>query len=119
METALQTTAAQAVDRRGESRSPCALPTVLVVAGRSVPAIAVDVSISGACIECAHPLEEGDRISLRVATRASAIAIDAEVRWVTWDKARVRAGVRFDGMRARDMLAWIRFVVSLQDRSFE
>ena len=105
-----RSTAAYATDRRAEPREPCHLPVILTIAGREVPGMAVDASASGARIECQARLCEGERIRVRLATPAGTIVVGAEVRWRTHEGGRARAGVRFDGMRARDMWAWLRFI---------
>jgi PilZ domain-containing protein len=101
-------------ERRSEPREPCYLPIVVVVDGREVPGMALDASASGACIECAAPLAERDRVRVRLATPARSIVVGAEVRWATRPGDRALAGVRFDGMRAMDMWAWVRFLGKLR-----
>jgi len=103
------------VERRAEPRTSCQAAVVVDLGGRRFDAIARDVSVSGAFVECSRAYAEGQRLRLRFPVIGLASAISAEVRWVLRGVAGevVGAGVRFDAMRARDMVAWIRFLRSL------
>lgn len=102
-------------ERRSEPRTSCSLGVTLELGGRLCEAVARDVSVSGAFVECPRPMAEGQRLRLRFPVVGVPPAIGAEVRWVLRDPMGdvVGAGVRFDAMRARDMLAWVRFVAAL------
>ena len=102
-------------ERRAEPRTSCRLAVSVHVDGRLTEGVARDLSVSGAFIECSGVRAEGQRLRLRFPVIGLPPAIGAEVRWVLRGPAGnvVGAGVRFDAMRAREMIAWTRFVGSL------
>jgi hypothetical protein len=93
------------------------MPVLLEAGGRALETVLWDVSISGAFVECSQPLAERQRVRLylTVPTLMEPIAVRAEVRWVLLGPAgdMVGAGVRFDGMHAHEMRAWIRHLRTL------
>jgi len=104
------------VERRAAPRTACRIPAVVEADGGAVETVLRDVSLSGAFVECNLPLEERQRIRLRleVPTLFVPIAIRAEVRWIQRGPAGdvIGGGVRFDGMRAVEMRAWVRYLRS-------
>jgi PilZ domain-containing protein len=102
-------------ERRAEPRTRCRVAVVLELRGHRVDAIARDVSVSGAFVECSRACAEGQRLRLRFPVIGLPTPISAEVRWVLRGPGGnvAGAGVRFDSMGARDMATWIRFLRSL------
>jgi DNA-binding response OmpR family regulator len=100
--------------RRAHPRIDCQLGMVVKHGARDVLATARNVSVTGAFLETSEPLAERARLTLRlrVPVRFEEIVVDAEVRWVERGSGGEVAGVgvRFDGMRARDIWAWLRYL---------
>jgi uncharacterized protein (TIGR02266 family) len=74
-----------------------------------------NISLGGVCIdtECALPF--GARVSLkfRIPTQTEAVEVDGQVRWLEMEDGHVRGiGIRFEGLRARDVWALNKFFES-------
>lgn len=71
-----------------------------------------NISLGGMFIETAEPLPVGTTVQVRfrVPTQPETIEVGAEVRWVERNAAgQSGIGVRFHGLRARDVWALNRF----------
>ena len=91
--------------------------TVEVTCGREEQtAISRNVSLGGMFLEGRKALPIGASVSLRfhVPTQAEAVEVTGDVRWViaTPDVSEVGIGIRFQGLRARDVWALNRFFQS-------
>ena len=80
--------------------------------GSSFSAHTRNISLGGVFIETDHTLPFGAKISLRfkVPTQTEMIEVEGQVRWLEMDEGRLRGlGVRFEGLRARDVWALNKF----------
>jgi len=71
-----------------------------------------NISLGGVFIETDQTLPFGAKLSLkfRVPTQAESIEVDGQVRWLEMDGGALRGlGVRFEGLRARDVWALNKF----------
>jgi uncharacterized protein (TIGR02266 family) len=71
-----------------------------------------NISLGGVFIESEQTLPFGARIVMkfRVPTQAQPIEVDGQVRWLELEEGRLRGiGVRFEGLRARDVWALNKF----------
>jgi len=107
-----------AVERRAEPRTACHVPVVAEVGRIAIDTILRDVSVSGAFVQYPGGLSEGQRLRLTMTVPLLpwSLVVGAEVRWVQRDDTgrTIGGGVRFDGMRAREMRAWVRYVRTLE-----
>jgi uncharacterized protein (TIGR02266 family) len=74
-----------------------------------------NISLGGVFIDTDTGLPFGARVSLkfRVPTQTEAVATDGQVRWLETEEGHVRGlGIRFDGLRARDVWALNKFFES-------
>ena len=73
-----------------------------------------NMSLGGVFIETGIKLPYGARIQLRfrVPTQVEAIEVGAQVRWCDSSDESEGVGVRFDGLRAREVWALNRFFAS-------
>jgi uncharacterized protein (TIGR02266 family) len=70
------------------------------------------ISLGGVFIETDQTLPFGAKVTLkfRVPTQTEPIEVDGQVRWLEMDEGRLRGlGVRFEGLRARDVWALNKF----------
>jgi uncharacterized protein (TIGR02266 family) len=71
-----------------------------------------NISLGGVFIETEQTLPFGARVALkfRVPTQAEFIEVEGQVRWLEMEEGRLRGiGVRFEGLRARDVWALNKF----------
>ena len=71
-----------------------------------------NVSLGGVFVDFDRTLPFGARVSLkfRVPTQAEPTVVEGQVRWVETDDGQVRGiGIRFEGLRARDVWALNKF----------
>ena len=71
-----------------------------------------NISLGGVFIETDQTLPFGARVALkfRVPTQAEVVEVDGQVRWLEMEEGRLRGiGVRFEGLRARDVWALNKF----------
>jgi uncharacterized protein (TIGR02266 family) len=71
-----------------------------------------NISLGGVFIETEQTLPFGARVLLKfkVPTQNEAIEVEGQVRWLEMDEGRLRGlGVRFEGLRARDVWALNKF----------
>jgi uncharacterized protein (TIGR02266 family) len=71
-----------------------------------------NISLGGVFIESDRSLPFGARVSLdfRIPTQSEAVLVDGQVRWLEMEDGHVRGiGIRFEGLRARDVWALNKF----------
>lgn len=98
--------------RRSDRRYDRRVPIDFTHEGSSFSAHTRNISLGGVFIDTDHTLPFGARISLKfkVPTQSEAIEVDGQVRWLEMDEGRLRGiGVRFEGLRARDVWALNKF----------
>jgi len=107
--------APQPVERRAETRMTFNLAVTVEVDGCATPAIARDLSVSGAFIECPRVRAEGQRLRLRFPVEGLPAGVGAEVQWVMRGSSGepIGAGVRLDPMGPQETAIWTRYVRSL------
>ena len=74
-----------------------------------------NISLGGVFIETETSLPFGARVSLkfRIPTQAEVVEVEGQVRWLELEDGHVRGiGIRFDGLRARDVWALNKFFES-------
>jgi uncharacterized protein (TIGR02266 family) len=99
--------------RRSDRRYERRLPIEILYEGATHAGHTRNISLGGVFIELDHPLPFGARIKLRfkVPTQPEAVDADGQVRWLEMEEGRLRGiGVRFDGLRARDVWAINKFI---------
>ncbi len=99
--------------RRTDPRYARRLDVELTLEGRRLTAVSRNVSLGGMFLETSEalPLQATVTVLFRVPTQPEPIEVTGDVRWVenaTGD-APAGAGVRFHGLRARDVWALNRF----------
>ena len=95
-------------DRRYERRAAIDV----VHEGQSFSAHTRNISLGGVFIETETALPFGARVSMkfRVPTQHEPVEVDGQVRWLELEEGAVRGiGIRFDGLRARDVWALNKF----------
>jgi uncharacterized protein (TIGR02266 family) len=85
--------------------------------GQNLTGRSLNLSLGGMFVECARTLPIGAPVTLRfkVPTQPEPIEVAGEVRWIVPPQvaaAQVGLGVRFQGLRARDVWALNRFFLS-------
>ena len=98
--------------RRSDRRYDRRVPIDFAHEGSSFSAHTRNISLGGVFIETDHTLPFGAKISLRfkVPTQTEMIEVEGQVRWLEMDEGRLRGlGVRFEGLRARDVWALNKF----------
>ena len=98
--------------RRSDRRYDRRVPIDFAHEGSSFSAHTRNISLGGVFIETDHTLPFGAKISLRfkVPTQTDLIEVEGQVRWLEMDEGRLRGlGVRFEGLRARDVWALNKF----------
>jgi uncharacterized protein (TIGR02266 family) len=74
-----------------------------------------NISLGGVFIETESTLPFGARVSLkfRVTTQNEVVEVEGQVRWLEMEEGQPRGiGIRFDGLRARDVWALNKFFES-------
>jgi uncharacterized protein (TIGR02266 family) len=98
--------------RRSDRRYDRRVPIEFSYEGASHSAHTRNISLGGVFIETDATLPFGARVTLRfrVPTQSEAIEVEGQVRWLEMDEGRPRGlGVRFEGLRARDVWALNKF----------
>lgn len=100
--------------RRTDPRYDRLLGVELVVNGQTVTASCRNLSLGGVFVEVVDPIpvQTTIQVRFRVPTQAEVIDVTGEVRWVEKPLEPGRAtglGIRFHGLRARDVWALNRF----------
>jgi uncharacterized protein (TIGR02266 family) len=94
--------------RRADRRYDRRIPIEFSHEGRPYSADTVNISLGGLFIGTDIALPMGSKVALkfRVPTQNEHIEVEAVVRWVESEDGRVIGlGVRFEGLRARDVWA--------------
>ncbi len=71
-----------------------------------------NISLGGVFIETEQTLPFGAKVMLRfkIPTQTETIEVEGQVRWLEMDDGRLRGlGIRFEGLRARDVWALNKF----------
>ncbi len=98
--------------RRSDRRYDRRVPIDFTYEGSSFAAHTRNISLGGVFIETEQTLPFGARVALRfkVPTQTEVIEVEGQVRWLEMDEGRLRGlGVRFEGLRARDVWALNKF----------
>jgi uncharacterized protein (TIGR02266 family) len=101
--------------RRSDRRYERRLAIDVVHEGQAFSAHTRNISLGGVFIETEQSLPFGARLSmkLRVSTQHESIEAEGQVRWLEMEEGHVRGiGIRFDGLRARDVWALNKFFES-------
>lgn len=94
--------------RRSDRRYERRVPIDFSHEGTSYGAHTRNISLGGVFIDTEQTLPFGARVTLKfkVPTQSEVIEVDGQVRWLEMDEGRLRGlGVRFEGLRARDVWA--------------
>ena len=98
--------------RRSDRRYERRVQIEFSLAGASYNGHTRNISLGGVFIETEQTLPFGAKVSLKfkVPTQSEAIEVDGQVRWLEMDDGKLRGiGVRFEGLRARDVWALNKF----------
>jgi len=98
--------------RRSDRRYERSVAIDIRYEGQSFSAHTRNISLGGVFISCDRPLPFGARVSLsfRVPTQTEPITVEGQVRWAEMEDGHVRGiGIRFEGLRARDVWALNKF----------
>ena len=98
--------------RRSDRRYDRRVPIDFSHEGSSFSAHTRNISLGGVFIDTEQTLPFGARVTLKfkVPTQSEVIEVDGQVRWLEMDEGRLRGiGVRFEGLRARDVWALNKF----------
>jgi uncharacterized protein (TIGR02266 family) len=101
--------------RRSDRRYERRVAIDLVHNGATIATHTRNISLGGIFIEADAALPFGAKVSLkfRVPTQSEAIEVEGQVRWLEMEEGQVRGiGIRFDGLRARDVWALNKFFES-------
>src|SRR5258706_4874658 len=101
--------------RRSDRRYEREVDIDIVYEGQSWSTHTRNISLGGVFIACDRALPFGARVSMsfRVPTQAEPVTVDGQVRWVEMEEGHVRGiGIRFEGLRARDVWALNKFFES-------
>ena len=101
--------------RRSDRRYERRVAIDVVHEGASFASYTRNISLGGVFIETESPLPFGVRVSLkfRIPTQTEPVEVDGQVRWQETEDGQVRGtGIRFDGLRARDVWALNKFFES-------
>jgi uncharacterized protein (TIGR02266 family) len=98
--------------RRSDRRYDRRLSIDFVHEGTTYSGHTRNISLGGVFIETEHTLPFGARVSLRfrVPTQSDPVEVNGQVRWLETEEQQPRGiGVRFEGLRARDVWALNKF----------
>jgi uncharacterized protein (TIGR02266 family) len=98
--------------RRSDRRYERHVAIDITYEGQSWSTHTRNISLGGVFVDCERPLPFGARVGLsfRVPTQAEPVTVDGQVRWVETEEGAVRGiGIRFEGLRARDVWALNKF----------
>jgi uncharacterized protein (TIGR02266 family) len=98
--------------RRSDRRYERRVPIDFAHEGTSHAAYTRNISLGGVFIDTEQTLPFGAKVILKfkVPTQSEPIEVDGQVRWLEMDDGRLRGiGVRFEGLRARDVWALNKF----------
>ena len=94
--------------RRSDRRYERRVPIDFTYEGTSFGGHTRNISLGGVFIETEQTLPFGARLVLKfkVPTQTEPIEVDGQVRWLEMEEGRLRGlGIRFEGLRARDVWA--------------
>jgi uncharacterized protein (TIGR02266 family) len=98
--------------RRSDRRYERRVPIEFGHDGTSFNAATRNISLGGVFIETDQTLPFGARIAMKfhIPTQTEIIEVEGQVRWLEMEEGRLRGiGVRFEGLRARDVWALNKF----------
>jgi uncharacterized protein (TIGR02266 family) len=97
--------------RRSDRRYERRIPVDFVYEGKTYSAHSINISLGGMFVDTELTLPFGARVLLkfRVSTQAEAIEVEGQVRWAGSTEEGRGIGVRFEGLRARDVWALNKF----------
>jgi uncharacterized protein (TIGR02266 family) len=98
--------------RRSDRRYERRVSIDILYEGNSFDGQTRNISLGGVFIDTEHTLPFGARIKLRfkVPTQVEPVEVEGQVRWLELEEGRLRGiGVRFEGLRARDVWALNKF----------
>jgi uncharacterized protein (TIGR02266 family) len=101
--------------RRSDRRYERRIAIDVVHEGTSFSAQTRNISLGGVFIETETQLPFGAKVSLkfRIPTQTEPVEVDGQVRWLEMEDGHARGiGIRFDGLRARDVWALNKFFES-------
>lgn len=103
--------------RRTDPRYERRLAIEMLLEGRRQPATTRNISLGGMYVEADAPLPMGTTVQVRfhVPTQAEPIEVTGDIRWVDPSSSPATPtgmGIRFHGLRARDVWALNRFFQS-------
>ena len=100
--------------RRIDPRYERQLDVEVVADGKKLTSRTVNISLGGLFLDSATPLELGATVQLRfmLPTQPEAVEVAGDVRWVVKKEGANGIGIRFQGLRARDVWALNQFFQS-------
>ncbi|HVZ71827.1 MAG TPA: PilZ domain-containing protein [Polyangia bacterium] len=101
--------------RRIDPRYERQLDVEVVADGKKITSKTVNISLGGLFLDSNAPLEIGATVQLRfvLPTQPEAVEVAGDVRWVVKKEgAHSGIGIRFQGLRARDVWALNQFFQS-------
>ena len=100
--------------RRIDPRYERQLDVEVVADGKKHTSRTVNISLGGLFLDSAAPLELGATVQLRftLPTQPEPVEVAGDVRWVVKKEGTAGIGIRFQGLRARDVWALNQFFQS-------
>jgi uncharacterized protein (TIGR02266 family) len=98
--------------RRSDRRYERRLEIDITHEGQVTSSFTRNVSLGGVFVEADRALPFGARVSLkfRLPTQTDVTIVEGQVRWVEMEEGQVKGiGIRFEGLRARDVWALNKF----------
>jgi len=103
--------------RRADRRYERRVAIEIVNDGARASAVTRNISLGGVFVEIDQALPLGAKVALsfRVPTQPEPIEVAGQVRWMETEEGRMRGvGIRFEGLRARDVWALNKFFESAE-----
>lgn len=104
--------------RRSDQRYERELPIDFSYEGRSYSGRTRNISLGGVFIQTEVPLPFGSKVvlKLKLPAQRDGIEVGGQVRWLEMEDGLLRGlGVRFEGLRARDVWALNKYFEQAQD----
>ena len=98
--------------RRSDRRYERRVAISVTHEGEALATFTRNISLGGVFIESDRALPFGAKVSLdfRIPTQGEPVLVDGQVRWIELEDGQVRGiGIRFEGLRARDVWALNKF----------